>query len=517
MRSTSILVFPIIFIYLMISLFNGETAANDQYFIHQLENAVLQADWKTVIEQTQDNETLADSPVFRAIRGHACLALNQNNEALILFLSIDNDPSRQLWKSWTANFADRHSDNPVAYYLKGDGSARFSDYESAIQSYDKALEINPGFTLALIARGVAHAVGSRWDDSLKDLEKACKSKNPLAEAYACLGNLMLSKKSALGALEAYQRALKLSQNYALALNGIGCAKYGLGKWEEANEDFLAASKQFPLPLFLGNLRALGVASENLLYVGQENSPLFRFTDFLDWPSLQEESFQDNSLVRALIGHELPEKIDMDIVIRLNEALADPAFYSRIKTKIALEEASQQLMKLIEETEELRDKAISEIAKQHKEKIILLNRLLLEQHYPFYIAKHYQRDPGMQILFAHGLMDQHSYKKSLTPAQIAGGQWRMDHIYRPGADFLETLKLPVVSFLGKQFNRHFEFSTETNRHALKSQYGIDLEAVRPGGVTTDMRRAFVDNGNWPVANWFGLVQSGTQVVVTTQND
>jgi tetratricopeptide (TPR) repeat protein len=106
------------------------------------------------------------------------------------------------------------------------------------------------------------------------------------------------------------------------------------------------------------------------------------------------------------------------------------------------------------------------------------------------------DPGMQLTLTRGLVDQQTYKDGLSPAQIVQGQWNMDHLGRPVAD-------AIGGFVGDQLNRHFEQSTRTNERAMQRQ-GLSLDDHRPGGVTTDQSHTHVDQGHWPVSNWFGLV-------------
>lgn len=472
----------------------------------EIEKNLLTEDWKTVAEKCGQNEKLVVCPVLRAIKGHACLALNRNNESFVLFLSIGNNKDRLAWKAWTDDFVKRHADKPIAHYLKGDALARLGDLELAIQSYNKALKEKSDLVPALIARGVQFVAKRQWNDARNDFERAIDTKPPLAEAYASLGTLLILKKAPEGAYDSYEKALKLSPGYVLALNGLGCAKYGLAEWESANQDFAEAAKNLPLPLFLGNLRALGVAAENLNLPGLENSPLFRFTDFLDWTTLRVETAKEGDLLRTLLGYQLPEQLETNVINKLNKALESPTFYQEVTGKINMKEASKKLLALIEETKSLRTKKAADLTKEGKDRIRLLNRILIECAYPLLIAKHNQRDPGTQLTLTHGLMDQMEYKGSLRPDQIATGQWRIDHLWRPFANALISSGVPVVSFVGRELKQHHEFSTHTNELVCQSKYGISLDTLRPGGVTTEMRRAFVDQGEWPVANWFGLAQS-----------
>lgn len=64
-----------------------------------IEKALLVKDWHTVNAKSGTPEELAKLPVLRAIKGHACLLLNQNNESLYLFLSLANKSDLESWKS----------------------------------------------------------------------------------------------------------------------------------------------------------------------------------------------------------------------------------------------------------------------------------------------------------------------------------------------------------------------------------------------------------------------------------
>jgi tetratricopeptide (TPR) repeat protein len=508
-RSALLICLTVASILLLPETGTGATSASTGVVDPEVEKALLQGEWETVVSRCgPDDENLAEAPLLRAIKGHACLALNRNNQSLILLLSIGNERDKQAWKAYTQSLSQRAGENAVALYLKGDALARAGDLDGAIGSYSQALAVNPHFQLALIGRGTAFAAKKQWKEAREDFEEAQRLKDQpaLAEAYASMGVLQILKRAPEGARESYKQAINISPDYVLALNGLACANYGLAEWEVANKNFAEAIRVLPLPLFLGNLRALGVAAENLHHKGQENSPLFRFTDFYDWETLREETLKPDDVFRFFLGRELPLELDEIIIADMNKALENLRFCDATKGKIIMEGASQDLAGLIVETAMLRKDKAAKPNKEQIEKIRLLNRMLLEQAYPFLIARHTQRDPGMQLTLTHGLINQMDYKRSLSPAQIAQGQWNMDYIGRPFANALDKSGIPIISFLGKQLNDHINFSTKTNELALQKNYGIGIADVRPGGVTTDMRSAFVDSGKWPVVTWFGLVQS-----------
>lgn len=469
-----------------------------------VECCVLAADWPKVARTYESGDSSRRAPVRQMLYAFACLHLNRNNDALVVLTSTGDPNSLWTWSRWTESLVQRHPANAVAQLLRGDAAARLRQFDSALRCYDEALRLQSDLTLARVAHGVAQAGLDRRQEAYEDLQTACAARPPLAEAYASLGTLIIRNGlQPEDANECYEKALALSPGYVLALNGLGCVKYAVGEWEKAPAYFVQAGRKLPLPLFLGNLRALMVAAENLHMPGQENSPLFRFSDVYDWHALRAKTAAADDVFRSFLGSRLPAEPNAGTFLVLNQALEAPGFCGKVQHRLDLTQASQRLRELMESTQPARAAEVGMLSAENKGKIVLLNRLILEYAYPYLIARHDQRDPGMQLTLTHGLVDQETYKESLTPAQIAQGQWNMDHIGRPIADALESSRLPGIAFMGKQLNDHFDFSTHGNDLALRRQ-GMTLDDVRPGGVKVDMSQALIDVGHWPVTNWFGLM-------------
>ena len=88
----------------------------------QIKNTIFAKDWKenwdTIAKLCGSNEQLESSPVLRAIKGHACLALNRNNESLLLFLSVNDDEDTKAWYQWSSEFVNKNPSNHVTHYSK---------------------------------------------------------------------------------------------------------------------------------------------------------------------------------------------------------------------------------------------------------------------------------------------------------------------------------------------------------------------------------------------------------------
>jgi len=203
-----------------------------------LENAVLAGDWETADVLLKNITSKSQSPVKRLIKGHACLALNKNNESLDLFASALDDKSPVDWQNWTDRLVSNNTGNTIVWYLRGDAFARNKKWGDAKASLDKAISIDPDNYLALNARGVvAHAVGNTLM-ARTYFVKATKAKDDFADAYANRGTLSVLQNSVKG-----EEYFKKAQNHSadkepyVSIIGLGCLQYGKQDYDGAQSFF----------------------------------------------------------------------------------------------------------------------------------------------------------------------------------------------------------------------------------------------------------------------------------------
>jgi len=213
-----------------------------------LENAILNDNWQKVFDILQKVNEKTEDPIARFIMAHVCLVTNQNNASLLLFLSVQEKGDIELWLNWTESFVNRYADNPIALYLLGDAEARIGKVEEAKGKFDQALQINRNFALALNARGVVNVMCNLWNEALMDFYQATKLAPTLADAYANLGTYWVLRKAPEGAIEAFNNALTINPDFALAYNGRGCAHFGKGDFDKAIDDTEKASELSPVLL-----------------------------------------------------------------------------------------------------------------------------------------------------------------------------------------------------------------------------------------------------------------------------
>ncbi len=126
-------------------------------------------------------------------------------------------------------------------------SARDKLLKSAIEAYDKAIELKPDFVEAYNNRGLAKAeLGQpEHDPAIKDYDEALRLKPDLAEAYNNRGNSKAELKKYAPAIKDYTEALRLKPDYAQAYNNRGVTKFHLGQYEAAIKDYTEALRLKP--------------------------------------------------------------------------------------------------------------------------------------------------------------------------------------------------------------------------------------------------------------------------------
>jgi serine/threonine protein kinase/tetratricopeptide (TPR) repeat protein len=140
----------------------------------------------------------------------------------------------------------RPTENFLAYdlYLKGReqyNRLRREDNETAIEYFQKALQLDPALAPAYAGLGDAYAQRARrfgftesWlDSSLEASRKAIALAPELPEGHKALGLAYLVKGANRESLESSRRAVDLSPSYSSAVNNVATALFALGRLDEA--------------------------------------------------------------------------------------------------------------------------------------------------------------------------------------------------------------------------------------------------------------------------------------------
>lgn len=111
-----------------------------------------------------------------------------------------------------------------------------SSPDSAIDSFNRAIELKADFAEAYVNRGNAHVVKGDYDSAFPDFDKAIKLKPDDAQAYYDVGAALAKKGNLDGALSSLNKAIQLNVNYAEAYKVRAAVYLRKGKPDEAVDD-----------------------------------------------------------------------------------------------------------------------------------------------------------------------------------------------------------------------------------------------------------------------------------------
>jgi tetratricopeptide (TPR) repeat protein len=200
----------------------------------EVEAALLKEDWAKVAELLPDG-VCSDSPVARMIKGHACLALNRNNESLGYFVSAGLSEDRAIWQAYAKGLKRRNSKSIIVDYIVGDSLARLGKYQEAITVLSPGSALENGHYLSVNAKGVCQALLGSTSGAKKCFEVAYRlSKRSLSDAVINSGMVHIHECDGVeGAIKEFNIVLSQHPENALALHGLAMMKCLQGNNKDA--------------------------------------------------------------------------------------------------------------------------------------------------------------------------------------------------------------------------------------------------------------------------------------------
>jgi tetratricopeptide (TPR) repeat protein len=125
-----------------------------------------------------------------------------------------------------------------AYYLAG-------QYDKALENFDRAIEIDPKYSFAIMNRGSTYRAIERYNDSLQDFTTLIELNGKNDEAFASRGETYRLMKQYDNALEDFNRAIEIDPKYSFAIVSRGETYEALEQYNDALQDFSLAIKLDP--------------------------------------------------------------------------------------------------------------------------------------------------------------------------------------------------------------------------------------------------------------------------------
>lgn len=162
--------------------------------------------------------------------------------------------------TYNANIASGNA-RPVDYLGRAVTNILLKNYRAAVDDLDKAIELNPNFTAAWLARAYAkkgallsHDPAEKLlpyndRDILADLDKALALNPRLIYAIYNKGNVLYAAGDFTSALAQFSKALEINPEFAEALYNRGLTYLALGNREKAFTDLSRAGELGILPSY----------------------------------------------------------------------------------------------------------------------------------------------------------------------------------------------------------------------------------------------------------------------------
>ena len=165
------------------------------------------------------------------------------------------DDAAAIFTAYTA----RRPDNAFGHYMLGLSSWKAGSLVDAVQSFDRALEIDSTHVKSLLNSSRVYLELNEPAQALERIQRAVAIDSTSAEAYRLLGRAYQVKGDADGAIDAYRRALVLDERDVWAMNNLGLLYIDLARSEEAIGPLARAVElRGNAPVFRNNL---GIALE----------------------------------------------------------------------------------------------------------------------------------------------------------------------------------------------------------------------------------------------------------------
>ena len=159
----------------------------------------------------------------------------------------------------------------ISHLNRGIAFNDIGEYRRAIEDYDQALRIDPGFAKPHTGRGIAYNHLGEHYRAIENYEQALRLDPDSAETYFSRGKAYEDLGEYRRAIEDYDRALRIDPGYALAYNNRAWALYIIGYNAEALADADRA-----LSLEPGDANAIDTRAHVLAALGRSREALGEF-------------------------------------------------------------------------------------------------------------------------------------------------------------------------------------------------------------------------------------------------
>ncbi|MBD3406258.1 MAG: tetratricopeptide repeat protein [Candidatus Lokiarchaeota archaeon] len=119
----------------------------------------------------------------------------------------------------------------------GDLHLEISEYDKALEYYEKALELESDLPAALLHRAIAFSMLGKWKSAIKSARKATKLAPEDIESWRVLGDVCFRAERYNSAMKALKEAIKLDPRNPSIRNTMGMIAFKDGRLKDAAKHF----------------------------------------------------------------------------------------------------------------------------------------------------------------------------------------------------------------------------------------------------------------------------------------
>jgi tetratricopeptide (TPR) repeat protein len=203
------------------------------------------ADANVVFYEAQDKgvSSVAFDKLKLQLTGQGLEEPSSNRLQQIINLYTDGQLEQALLE--VSQMLEKFPNSAILYNIAGSSNVGLMQFDAAIENYNKAVLIKPGYAEAYNNMGSALKDKGDLEAAIESYEQAIKIKPDYAEAYNNLGVSLKFKGSLQAAIDSYSRAIKIKPNFAEAYYNKGNALQIKGNLDAAIGNYKQAVKINP--------------------------------------------------------------------------------------------------------------------------------------------------------------------------------------------------------------------------------------------------------------------------------
>lgn len=249
---------------------------------------------------------------------------------------------------------------PKAYHLRGDIYIRMSNFEKAIDNYDKVIYYDKKNAAAFLNRGICKSELNQGDEAINDFTEAIRLKGGFLKAYLARGDVYLQKGDTAEAFVNFNKVLTINPYFTPGLATRGLLLLKQNKFEEAYSDYNQAVSldpdnagfrinraliRYQLNDIMGAMDDYNKVEEidpnnELIYfnrgllraqIGDDNNALSDFSKVISFEPDNYMAMYNRALIFKKLGNNKSALADLNTIIKEYPNFP-PAYYVRSQVK-----------------------------------------------------------------------------------------------------------------------------------------------------------------------------------------